>query len=122
MNGWSVEELVDKLAKDNPKRKRVVQMQVGRILATDEELQAYLAAAGQGVIIGNIIPLSEALVRRGVKGNIPAIKLAMEASGFYSPKSKVEHSGEISIAVQQVPRPPVVQDDIPDATVVEDDE
>jgi hypothetical protein len=97
-------------------------MQVGRIVVMDEELQQDMAAMAQGELILGLPGIAEAVVRRAQRGNIPAAKLAMEASGFHSPKSKVEHSGEISIAVQQVPRPPVVQDDIPDATVVEDDE
>lgn len=63
-----------------------------------------------------------ALNRRAAKGNVPAIKLAMEAAGFYSPRTTHEHVGEIAITLKGLTRPPDVvdEDTVVDANVVED--
>jgi hypothetical protein len=39
------------------------------------------------------------------KGNIPAIKLALESSGYHNPRVQHEHSGEVSITIKNAPRP-----------------
>jgi tRNA(Ile2) C34 agmatinyltransferase TiaS len=111
--------IVEKLAKDDPRKTRVIQMQVGRILVSDEELQADLAAAGHAAVMEQIPEVTKAVVRRAIKGNIPAAKLAMEASGFHNPRVKHEHTGDIKVTIDNAPRPPVVQDDVVDAEVVE---
>jgi hypothetical protein len=48
-----------------------------------------------------------------------AAKLILEASGFYSPKTQVDHSGEIKISLN-MPRP-APEEVVADAEVVEDD-
>jgi hypothetical protein len=63
--------------------------------------------------------IAGALVRRASKGNVPAAKLAMEASGFHNPRVKHEHTGDIKVTIDNAPRPPVVEDDVVDGTVVE---
>jgi hypothetical protein len=117
--GWTTDMIVEKLAKDDPRKTRVIQMQVGRILVSDEELQADLAAAGHAAVMEQIPEVTKAVVRRAIKGNIPAAKLAMEASGFHNPRVKHEHTGDIKVTIDNAPRPPVVQDDVVDAEVVE---
>lgn len=118
--GWTLDEIVERLAKDNPHRTRVIQMQIGRILVQDEELQADLASVAQGQMILSMPTIVEALVRRASKGNVPAIKLAMEASGFHNPRVKHEHTGDIKVTIANAPRPPeIVDEQVSDAEVVE---
>jgi hypothetical protein len=66
--------------------------------------------------------VTHAVARRGSKGNIPAAKLAMEASGFHNPRMDHHHSGKIEIELKGVPRPAatVDEDHVVDADVVEE--
>jgi hypothetical protein len=62
--------------------------------------------------------VTRALVRRAQRGRVDAIKLLFELTGFYNPRSIVDHnhSGEININLTMGGRPePVV-----DAEVVEE--
>jgi hypothetical protein len=62
------------------------------------------------------------LRRRASRGNPTAIRLLFEATGFHNTKVKHEHSGDITVKLEGIPRPePVVEEDhdIVDAEVVD---
>lgn len=119
--GYTTDEIAEKLAKGNERKKKIIRSQLRRMLVTDEETAQIKAAAAAGVLVDEIEDVAEAVMRRAKKGNIPAAKLAMEASGFHNPRVKHEHTGDIKVTIANVPRPPEVKDDeVVDAEVVED--
>lgn len=84
-------------------------------------LKEAIARQAQGDMLMGLPGSVNALNRRAHKGNVPAIKLHLEASGLHNPRVKHEHSGEIKVTMD-IPRPTMEQDaiDIPEADVVED--
>ena len=87
--------------------------------------QEMMATIVMGELRAGLGPSVQALVRRASKGNIPAIKLAMEASGFHNPRMDHHHSGKIEIEFKGTMRPPAIVDEskaepIVDVTVVEE--
>lgn len=87
-----------------------------------EDFKNMVGEIAMAELQGGIPAVVNALVRRASKGNVPAIKLALEASGFWSPRSQVEHTGDIAITLKGLARPASVDDGetITDATVVEE--
>jgi hypothetical protein len=114
-------ELAKKLGRGDPKaaarwRKRYQRWK------RDPEFAELIAAQVNGNLLLALPRTSNALIRRATKGNVPAIKLLMEVSGFWSPRQKVEHTGDISITLKGLSRPPVVidEDTVIEGDVVED--
>lgn len=62
----------------------------------------------------------KAHMRKAAAGRVDAIKLLYEATGFYNPRTEVNHSGEVQITIKGLPRPEPVVDEVVDATVVDD--
>lgn len=88
----------------------------------DPIFQSLIGEYSKGELILSMPSASGALGRRASKGNVPAIKLAMEATGFHNPRLEHHHSGKIEIELKGVHRPPPVVDEseaITDAEVVE---
>lgn len=112
-----------KLAKgDDRKAKRWRQR--WRVWIQEPSFQDMMASIAMGELRSGLPMAVQALVRRAQKGNVPAIKLAMESSGFWSPRMEHKHSGKVEIAFTGVNRAPLVEDSIAaevvDATVVEE--
>lgn len=103
---------------------RVIRQQIRRLASEDEWIQTHMAKTSKGAIILGLEDMTDAMVRRGSRGNIPATKLAMEVSGFHNPRVEHKHSGKVEIAFTGVNRAPLVEDSIAaevvDATVVEE--
>jgi hypothetical protein len=100
---------------------RVWMRRYRRWIETDEEFQKLVGQMCMGQLRGALPETVAALNRRAAKGNVPAQKLAMEASGFYSPRTTHEHTGDIAITLKGLTRPAAVEDDpVVDATVVDD--
>lgn len=122
---WDPHEAAKKLAKGDA-RKAKLWRERWRNWMTQEEFQTMVAEMAMARLRGGVPAIVDALVRRASKGNVPAIKLALEASGFWSPRSQVEHTGEIAINFRGIERPPLVVDedntvegDIQEADVVD---
>ncbi len=115
------EEAIERLAKGDPaKAKRWRRRMV--IWATDPEFQEMIGQYAKAMQVLHTLPTLRALHRRAMKGNIPAIKLAFESSGFHNPRVQHEHSGDIQITLKGIDRPTVVddhQEPIVDAEVVD---
>lgn len=96
------------------------------IWAQDEDFQQMYGSAIKAIQMLDLGPAVRALGRRAARGNIPAIKLALEASGFYNPRMEHHHSGKIEVELKGVQRAPLVVDEseadgnVVDATVVEE--
>lgn len=123
--GRTVDEIVEKLAGSDPKKAKIVRFQISQLVANNEATQLALGAAAKGELIMALPEATAALARRASKGNVQAIKLLYEASGFWSPRTTTEHTGEIQISVKGLERPAPVHDEgtdskVVDATVVED--
>jgi hypothetical protein len=80
------------------------------------------------ILILNLPQATQALARRAGRGRPDAIKLAYEVTGFHNPKVQHEHSGDISISINSMSRPPKtetttgqLEEPIVDAEVVEDE-
>lgn len=121
--GHTVEEIVEKLAKGDARKAKVVRFQISKMIAEDDATILALGEAARGELVMALPETAEALGRRAKKGNVPAAKLLFETSGFWSPRSTQEHTGEIQITVKGVPRPAKVEDEpVVDATVVPESE
>lgn len=113
-------EVAQKLSKGDKKKAKRWRQRWRHWVAYDGEFQDVLAALTMAEMRSSLPGINAALVRRAAKGNVPAIKLALEASGFYNPRVEHEHKGDISITIRNAPRPDRVEDDIvADAEVVE---
>jgi hypothetical protein len=113
--------LVAKLAKGDPAKAKRWRMRLTRY-TQDEDFQRMYGSALKAIQMLDLGPAVRALGRRAAKGNLPAIKLALEASGFYNPRMEHHHSGKIEIELKGVNRPSLTVDEseaITDATVVE---
>lgn len=112
-------DVAKKLAKGN-QRKAKQWRERWRTWMKQPDFQDMVGEMAMAELRGGIPGVVNALVRRASKGNVPAIKLALEASGFWSPRSQVEHTGDIAITLRGLHRPEGVEDEtIQDATVVE---
>lgn len=119
-DGLEYRELAEKMGRGNETKARKWRMKIRSWAAADPFFQQSLALATTAELNLGLPLTGRALVRRARKGYVPAIKLLFEASGFYRPTEKHEHSGEIKITVQGMARPPEVEDQVVDATVVDD--
>jgi hypothetical protein len=118
--GHPISEIVEKLAGGDEKKSLRLHFQIHQMLADDEAMMLALGMGAKGALAEDLYPAAKALGRRASKGNVPAIKLLMEATRFHSPRSEVEHSGEVQITIKNAPRPVRTEDeDIVDADVVE---
>jgi hypothetical protein len=75
-----------------------------------------------GQLVLGLPRAGNALISRASKGNVPAIKLLMEAAGFYNPRVQHDHTGDIKIELKGLNRPGLTSDEQPvvEATVVEE--
>lgn len=119
--GLTPADIARKAAPGSRKRRKVLRTKIWRALEGNPELQARIAARAQAKMAAGLIPMTDALIKRGQRGRPDAIKLAFEASGFHNPRVKHEHSGDIKISLD-MPRPARVDDDadVIDAEVVDD--
>lgn len=123
--GWTSGQIANKLAPHDPRKRKMIRSKVRAIIAKDPDLQALNGLAGVGVIHENVEAISEALVRRALRGRVDAIKLALEYSGHHNPRVKHDHTGDIKITVD-IPRPALPKpvegsaEEVTDAEVVED--
>ena len=119
-DGTGYRELAERLSKGDPKKKRRWLRKIRGWAADDLVFQQMLGSYGKTELMLGMPQITAALVRRAGKGNVPAAKLAMEASGFHNPRIQHEHSGDIKITITQAPRPAITEDVI-DAEVVDED-
>lgn len=118
--GLTVPQIVDKVAgKDRPKRKRLRRHIARFLIRTDA--QEEIATRAHAMQFGYLGASVKALGRKARAGRVDAIKLLFESSGFYNPRTETHHSGEVQITIKGLPRPQPVEDEVVDATVVEDD-
>jgi hypothetical protein len=112
-------EIVERLSGGDPEKAKRWRQRL-RTWANEPDFQQLIAQYVHGMQILDMGPIIRALTRRAEKGNIPAIKLAMESSGYYNPRVQHEHSGDISITIRNAPRPAPTEDTaIVDAEIVE---
>jgi hypothetical protein len=110
--------VADRLAKGDEAEAAKWRMRMRRWIDEDY-FQSLISRLATGELRLGLPATVQAVNRRAAKGNIPAAKLAMESSGFWSPRHEHRHSGRIEIELKGVPRPePAV--DISEADVVED--
>lgn len=117
-NGWKPEALAKRLHPDNrPKRRRTLH-RIYALLGSDPDYMNLQSAVAQGIMVAGLPEVAAALVRRAKTGRPDAIKLTYESTRFWSPRQQHEHSGEIRIKLEGMPRPTPVED-ITDADVIE---
>jgi hypothetical protein len=102
--GWTASDIANKLAPGDDRKQKQIRTRVRSIIANDEEVKSMKALEAQGILIESTPQIVEAVVRRASKGNIPAAKLALEASGFHNPRVQHEHSGDIAHYYQECPQ------------------
>lgn len=118
--GKTPPQIATRLAKKrglNKRERMLLLYQIHNWINRDQVINHLLAEAAQANMKVGLPKMTEALARRGKRGRVDAIKLAMEATGFHNPRIQHEHSGEVKITLN-VPRPSPVED-VTDADVVE---
>jgi hypothetical protein len=110
-------QLAMKMAKGDPRKAKVIRQRYQR-WCRDPDFVELIRAQVSGQLLLGLPQAANGLVRRAAKGNIPAIKLLMESSGFWSPRHVEEHTGEIAITLKGLTRPPAVTDE---DTIIEGD-
>src|SRR4051794_19550869 len=78
---YDFNEAARAIAKGDPKTAHRWRRRWQRWMRNDDEFQTMVAQTSMAVLRGGIPSAVLALNRRASKGNVPAIKLAMEASG-----------------------------------------
>lgn len=129
--GYTAHEIALHVAKKKGRNYTRIKGQVQRVAAEDQEFRTGQALAMEGGMIMDLPAIGEAVVRRAKRGRVDAAKLVLEITGVHNPKVKHEHSGDITISMNAIPRPEKTDDrtsqqvlddgDVVDATVVEDD-
>lgn len=108
LNGYSQRDIVLHLAKGKPgDRQRIMKRYrrlVRRAVSRSEQFHMDQRNQSLGSLWLALPDITDALIRRAKRGRPDAIKLAWEAMGFYNPKVKHEHSGDIEIRLT-LPRP-----------------
>jgi hypothetical protein len=111
--GIELDDLVKKVyppgAFKNPKttarRRRLLRRRILNMIATSEEIQGYIANQSKAIMMAALPAVSQRLADRAIRRGEPqAVKLLFEATGFYNPRVKHEHSGDIEIKLT-MPRP-----------------
>lgn len=110
--GEDYRSLATRLAKGDQKMAKRWRTRIRRWARWDPHFNDLIGLATRGELILGLPGMATALNRRGHKGNVPAQKLAMEATGFYSPRIDHKHSGDIAITIHHAGRPPVVDDTV----------
>jgi hypothetical protein len=119
-DGFKPGDVAARLAKGDKRLAKKYRKEIRGLLARDEEFQALLGEAARAELLAGLGTITRGLVRAGGRGRSDAVKLAYEALGFHTTKTKHEHSGSIEVKVSGVPRPtPVEEEPVPDAEVVE---
>ena len=121
--GKDYREVAEILSKGDPKKAQRWRRR-WRYWMQEPGFQEMLASIVAVELRSGLPSMASALIRRASKGNVPAIKLAFESSGYWSPRSQVEHTGEVSVVLKGVVRPATTQDgsvEIPEADVVDVD-
>lgn len=119
--GRSPSEIAKAVFPDDPVKQKSMRSKVRRLVRTDQHFQQMVAQVAQGELVQGLGPATAALRRRAGRGNPTSIRLLLEATGFYNPRVKHEHSGDIKITLD-LPRPPAVDgkaEEIQDAEVVD---
>lgn len=119
-DGVTAAQLARKMAPDDKAKRKRLRAKF-RYLAHKQSVQDAAGQIAKAEAVLGVLPATNALVRKASAGRVDAIKLLYEASGFYNPRTEVNHSGEVQITIKGLPRPtPVVDETISDAEVIED--
>ena len=90
-------------------------------MGTKANIREHAGVIANAELTLGVLPATNALVRKAAAGRVDAIKLVFEASGYYNPRTQVEHSGEVQITIKTINRPEPVEDTtIIEAEVIED--
>ena len=98
--------MAQKLARGNTKRRKLWLARIWRALESDRLLHDRIARRAQAELALALPAAAAGLARRSSGGRPDAVKLVFEASGFYNPKVNHNHSGEVTIRLEGIPRPP----------------
>lgn len=128
--GYTGTQIARKIAGSDSRKYRGIRRRIQRTIAKSPEFRSEAEQAQQGMIYEHLHAMTQAQIKRAMRGRTDAFKLLMEMSGVHSPKTEQHHSGEIDLRVVQVPRPdpvdntpnarPQIDEPIVDAEVVED--
>lgn len=86
------------------RRRKRMRSKLHAMAAHDEIVRTIIAEHVTGQMVAALPEITAALIKRAKRGRPDAIKLIFEATGYYNPKIKHEHSGDIKITLD-IPRP-----------------
>lgn len=121
--GWPIKKIAKQLEPEDKLKRRRMREYLRRLTRNSYQFQQLIAEMAHGEMVAGLGPATSALMRRAKKGRPDAIKLAFEASGFHNPRVQHEHSGDIKITLESIPRPTFQGDDedVVDADVVDEE-
>lgn len=117
--GYTQNQIARKLSSSNPARYSKNLRQVRRLLAVDQEYLEIQKAVAVGHALQEFPAIMDALVKRGLRGRVDAIKLIMEVTGVHSPRVDHKHSGQVELVVTTVPRPANANRELDEGGVVD---
>lgn len=97
-------DTVKRLYPRDRQAQRVTYRKLKTAILYDPRVAELLREESQLALAVGLVPTVNALVRRAARGNVPAQKLVLEATGVHNPRVRHEHSGEITIKFD-APRP-----------------
>lgn len=117
--GWPVARIAKTIAPNNKARQKYWRSKIRR-WAYDPTFEFAAARAARAEKVLGLGGASHALVRKARAGRVDAIKLLFESTGYFSPRTEHEHTGDIQITIKTIDRPKPVEDvTITDAQVVD---
>lgn len=123
--GLSPPEIAKRLAVKNGKTPKQYRALIRKRIERHEHLRLAIGEVAHAEAAIALIPAIRALGRRAGRGNVNAIKLLAEITGFHNPRdSTTTHQGEITINLAGIPRPRQLEGgpgtEVIDAEVVEE--
>jgi len=108
--GQTVSQIAKALAGPDKKKAKRLRARIWRMVRKDEQFQRTIVERSRANMVVGLPSATAGQVRRASRGRTDAAKLVMEATGFHTPRTKQEHSGEIKITIDMA-RPGLKPDD-----------
>jgi hypothetical protein len=93
-----------RLANGDPLAYKRWRARMRRWMMTDTAFQELVAQAAMCEARLSLPAMTKALIQRGKRGRVDAIKLLYESTGYHNPRVQHEHKGDIKVTID-MPRP-----------------
>lgn len=115
--GHRPDDIARRIHPNDPAKRKKLRRRIWYSVYHDQRLAERIGIRAHGELLLALVPATMGLARKAKRGDVQAVKLLTEASGFHNPRIKHDHTGSIEVKLT-MPRPE--RPEIPDAEVVED--